>query len=77
MQDFEPGQLGKMLIFTGLLVVAAGILIMVLSKLGLFHLPGDIEFGGKNRRVFFPVVSCLVLSLVLTLILWVIGFFRK
>ncbi|MBL7216026.1 MAG: DUF2905 domain-containing protein [Phycisphaerae bacterium] len=57
--------------------MAAGILVMGLSNLGLFRLPGDLEFGGKNWRVFFPIVSCVVLSFILTLILWLIHFFRK
>ncbi len=76
-QGFEPGQLGKMLIFGGLMLLGAGVLVLALSKLGLFRLPGDIEFGGKNWRIFFPVVSCTVLSLILTLILWVVRFFHK
>ena len=77
MQGFEPGQLGKLLVFAGLILMAAGILVMGLSNLGLFRLPGDLEFGGKNWRVFFPIVSCVVLSFILTLILWLIHFFRK
>ena len=77
MQEFGPGQLGKMLVFVGLILVVAGILVMALSKLGLFRLLGDIEFGGKNWRIFFPVVSCIVLSVVLTLILWLVHFFNR
>lgn len=77
MQEFEPGQLGKWLIFAGLVVAGAGVLVVGLSKLGLFRLPGDLEFGGKHWRIYFPIVSCIVISVILTLILWLIHFFRK
>ena len=77
LQGFEPGQLGKMLMFAGLVLAGIGLLVMGLSKAGLFRLPGDLAFGGKNWRIFFPVVSCLVISAVLTFILWVIHFFNR
>ncbi len=77
LHEFEPGQFGKLLVFLGLMLAAVGTLVMGLSRLGLFRLPGDIEFGGKNWRIFVPVVSCIVLSLVLTLILWLVHFFYR
>ena len=77
MQTFEPGQLGKLLILSGVVLIVAGGLVMGLSKLGLFRLPGDMSFGGKNWRVYFPLASCVVLSLVMTLIFWLVRYFRK
>jgi len=77
LQEFGPGQFGKLLIFLGLMLAAVGVVVMGLSKAGLFRLPGDIEFGGKNWRIFFPVVSCIVISVVLTLILWIFHFLNR
>lgn len=77
MMDFGPGQIGKWLIVMGFLLAGIGALILVLGKFGLFRLPGDISASGKNWHVFIPITSCIVLSLVLTLILWLIGKFFK
>ena len=77
MPDFEPGQIGKYLIFGGLVVTAAGVLVTGLSKLGLFRLPGDIDVSGRHWRVFLPVASCLVLSVILTLIMWIVHYFMQ
>jgi hypothetical protein len=68
----EPQQLGKWLVF-----VAVGFLTMLLGKVGLFRLPGDIEFGGRNWRIYLPLATSLLLSLLLTLLLWLINHFRR
>ena len=75
--DFSPQQIGKWLIAAGVIIVLLGALMIVLGKIGLFKLPGDLQFGGKNRRVFFPIASCIILSIILTIILWLINYFRK
>jgi len=75
--DFEPGQIGKWLIVMGLFLCGMGALVMLLGKFGLFRLPGDISTGGKNWHVFIPITSCLLLSVILTLLLWLIGRFLK
>jgi len=74
----EPGpqQIGKWLIAIGITVAVMGGLMLVLGKLGLFKLPGDLQFGGKNWRVYLPIASCIIISIVLTLILWLINYFR-
>jgi hypothetical protein len=75
-----PIQLGKFLVIVGVLLVAVGLLIMTGSKLsffGLGKLPGDIAFKGKNVQFYFPIVTCLVLSAVLTLVFWVISLFTR
>jgi hypothetical protein len=74
---FGPQQIGKWLIAAGVIVVLLGVFMTVLGKIGLFKLPGDLQFGGKNWRVFFPIASCIVLSIILTLILWLINYFRR
>ena len=75
-----PSQLGKFLIIFGVLLVAVGLLLMAGAKFTLFglgRLPGDIAFRGKSVQFYFPIVTCLVLSVVLTLVLWVISLLTK
>ena len=62
------------LIIIGALLVAAGLLWPWIRKLGLGHLPGDIVIEREHFRFYFPVTTMVVVSVVLTLILW---FFRK
>jgi hypothetical protein len=64
----------KLLIAVGLLFVAAGLLWPWLSRLGLGRLPGDIAIQRQNFSLYFPVVTCLVISAVATLLFWL---FRK
>jgi hypothetical protein len=66
--------LGKILIFTGIILVIAGLIIYFagdkLSFLG--HLPGDINIRKENFRVFIPITTMILLSAVLSLILYLI-----
>ena len=75
--DIEPQQIGKWLIVAGIFIILLGGLIILLGRVGLFKLPGDIEFSSRNWRFYFPIASCIVLSIVLTLILWLINYFRR
>ena len=73
-------QLGRLLVIAGIIFVAVGLVLMAGSKLsflGLGRLPGDIAYKGKNIQFYFPIVSCLVLSVVLTLVLWVISILTR
>lgn len=65
----EIGSAGKVLIVVGLVVVALGVLLVVGGGLGLGRLPGDIAIKRGNFRFFFPLATCLVLSLILSLVL--------
>jgi len=68
----EPRSLGLLVAFAGLAIVVIGLLIAV-GALGWFgRLPGDIRFEGENTRVYVPIVSMVLVSLVLTLVLNVI-----
>jgi hypothetical protein len=71
-------EMGRMLIIAGLALVGVGLLVLLLGKMGLplGRLPGDITYRGKNITVFAPLGTCLLLSLVLTLVLWAIGKWR-
>ncbi|WP_126246712.1 DUF2905 domain-containing protein [Chitinophaga rhizosphaerae] len=65
-------QLGKQLIMIGLLIVALGIMLYFFSdKLRWFgRLPGDIRIEKENVRFYFPVTSMLIVSLVISLLLY-------
>jgi hypothetical protein len=72
--------LGRLLFIAGVILAALGLLLMASQKWpfsSLGRLPGDIQYHGKSVQFYFPVVTCLVLSVVVTLILWVISFFTK
>jgi hypothetical protein len=75
--DFGPQQFGKWLIAAGIIIAVVGVLVMLLGKVGLFKLPGDLEFGSKNWRIYIPIASSILLSVILTLILWLISRFRR
>ena len=64
-----------MLIIAGAVLIVAGLLVTLGERLPikLGHLPGDIEIRGKNGAFYFPIVTCLVLSAVLSLVLWLIN----
>ena len=68
-------ELGKFLIVAGLLMAAVGALLWSgFGKGWLGRLPGDIHYTRDNFSFHFPIVTCLLLSLILSLILWL---FRK
>jgi len=66
----------RLLIAAGLVLVALGVLVIVAQRmrLPLGHLPGDVVWRGRHTTVYFPWVTMLVLSAILTLIL---NFFRR
>jgi hypothetical protein len=65
--------MGRILVITGIVLVAAGLLWPYLARLGLGRLPGDIAIRGEHGGFYFPIVTCLLVSLVLTLIFWLAG----
>ena len=67
----DASTLGKWLMGLGLLVAVVGLLVWLAARLGLplGRLPGDLRFGGDHWSVSFPIVTCIVLSLLLTLVL--------
>jgi Protein of unknown function (DUF2905) len=62
--------LGKLMIIFGLVLLVMGGLILLASRLGFRGLPGDIQYQGPHVRVYFPIVTCIALSLLLTAIFW-------
>jgi len=69
--------LGKLLIFLGLMLTALGLLITFLPAGKLGRLPGDITISFKNGKIYVPLATCLLLSVFLSLILWLISYFRR
>lgn len=71
--------LAKLLILLGAALVLAGILLLVIGRLHfpLGRLPGDILYRGKNTTFYFPLATSILLSVLLTLILYVIGKWRR
>ncbi len=63
-----------MLIVLGLVLVAAGILLTFAGRLPFKpgRLPGDIFIQGKNSTFYFPLATCLILSAVFSLVLWIL-----
>ncbi len=66
--------MNRLLIVLGLLLVIAGLAWPWLTKLGLFRLPGDIVLERDNFRFYFPVTTMIIVSVVVSLLLWL---FRK
>jgi hypothetical protein len=62
--------LGKNLVVIGLVIAALGVALWLFGRAGGGLLPGDIVVEKKNMRFYFPVVTCLVISLVLSAIAW-------
>ena len=62
----------RTLIIVGLVIAAAGLLWPWLGKLGLGRLPGDIRVQGEHGSFYFPIMTCLVISIVLSFIFWLL-----
>ena len=62
----------RILITLGVVCLLAGILWPWLAKLGLGRLPGDIRVESESGGFYFPIVTCIVISIVLSLILWIL-----
>jgi ribose/xylose/arabinose/galactoside ABC-type transport system permease subunit len=65
--------MARFLITLGLILLLAGLLWPYAAKLGLSRLPGDISFTRGNTTFYFPIVTSIVLSIVLSAVLWLIG----
>ena len=78
-QRMEFMEIGKLLVILGVVLVVAGLAFMFLGKMHfpLGKLPGDFFYRGKNTTVYFPLVSSVVVSVVLSILLYVIGRLRR
>ncbi|MDB5608037.1 MAG: hypothetical protein JWP25_4937 [Bradyrhizobium sp.] len=65
--------MARFLIVLGLVLLVAGLLWPVLSRIGLGRLPGDIVIERENVTFYFPLMTCLLLSLLFSLVFWVVN----
>jgi hypothetical protein len=73
MSDF-----GKLLVVLGFAIVVVGVILIVLGRtnLPLGRLPGDIMYRGKNTTFYFPLATSILLSVVLSIVLYLLGKWR-
>ena len=69
------GDLGRVFVWVGGLILLIGALMIVAGKLNLpvGHLPGDFTWRGKNTTVYFPLMTSIVLSVILSLVLYFVN----
>jgi hypothetical protein len=72
-------ELGKILVVCGAALALAGGFLLLSGKLPfrLGRLPGDIVYKGSNSSFYFPIVTCILLSVVLSLLMWTVNHFRR
>ncbi len=72
-------ELGKVLIFFGVLLAVFGVILVLGSRwhLPMGRLPGDIVYRGKNATVYFPIVTSILISIVLSAVFYLIGRFHR
>jgi hypothetical protein len=73
------GDVGRMLVVLGglLLVLGLGLILAGKVNLPIGRLPGDIVIRGKNTTFYFPLMTSIVLSVILSLVLWVVNRIRR
>jgi hypothetical protein len=65
--------MARFLIVLGLAILAIGLLWPYLSQIGLGRLPGDIVIERENMTFYFPLMTCLLVSVLLSLVFWVVN----
>ncbi len=72
------GDLGRMLVFVGGLLLAFGLILILAGKahLPIGRLPGDIVYRGKNTTFYFPLMTSIILSIILSLVLYFVNRMR-
>jgi hypothetical protein len=70
---------GKFIVVIGVVIVAIGLAVMVLDRMGLplGRLPGDIFYRGKHTTFYFPLATSILLSVVLSVVMYLIGKLHK
>jgi hypothetical protein len=72
------GDLGRMLVFVGGLLLVIGVVLILAGKVNLpiGRLPGDIVYRGKNTTFYFPLMTSILLSIILSLVLYFVNRMR-
>ena len=75
----EVSELGKVLIVTGIVAVLVGIVLVGAGRMHLpvGRLPGDFVYRGRRTVVYFPLATSVVISIVLSLVFWLLGRFSR
>ena len=70
---------GRLLVMLGVALVVIGGIVMLLGRTGLplGRLPGDLLYRGKNTTFYFPLASCILISVVLSIVLFLIGRLKR
>ena len=68
---------GRLLLLLAGIIAVVGVALLVAGKLGLGRLPGDLVFRGRHTTVYVPIVTSIVISLLLTAVLWAIQHFLR
>lgn len=69
--------MGKALILFGLLLVALGFILTLSTSLQIGRLPGDVLIRKENWSIHLPITTCILLSVILSLLMWVVTFLRR
>jgi hypothetical protein len=71
--------LGKFLVVAGAVAIVAGLVLMLLARtnIPLGRLPGDMVYRGKNSTFYFPLATSILVSVVLSVVMYFIGRFRR
>jgi H+/Cl- antiporter ClcA len=71
-------RLGKLIVIAGLVIVTVGIIIWLFGDKLRFlgRLPGDIRYSNDNVKVFFPITTMILISILLSIILWIVQKFK-
>jgi len=72
-------EMGRILVIAGAIFVAAGLLLMLFGRtnLPIGRLPGNIVYRGKNTTIYFPLATSILISVVLSLLFYAVGRFRR
>ncbi|MBD3346364.1 MAG: DUF2905 family protein [Chitinivibrionales bacterium] len=65
---------GRFLIIAGAVIIVIGLLFLAADKIPLGRLPGDFKFGNERVKIYIPLATCLLLSVIITL---VVNFFSR
>jgi ribose/xylose/arabinose/galactoside ABC-type transport system permease subunit len=71
-------ELARFLMIVGTVIFAIGLVVLLAPKIPwIGRLPGDIDIRGNNYRIYIPIITCIILSILLTLLLNLINFLRR
>jgi len=75
----QMADLGRVLILVGAVAIVAGLALILVSRtnLPLGRLPGDVVYRGKNSTFYFPLATSILVSVVLSVVMYLIGRFRQ